>query len=198
MAKGMYAPDPLEPYQALALVNQPSGKSFGPARDRAMFAIMWRSGLRCAECVNLDLDNIKTSTRPWHIKVLRPKGAARGAGPRTVGLDEQTFLLIEAWLRFRGLEPGPLFLTHNKTRLDLRNVRRTVTRRAAKAGLGRRVHPHALRHTYAHDLYREGVGMVHIQKALGHSSLETTARYLSKIGCDDAVEITSERSWEAS
>ena len=197
MSKGMYPPDPLEPYQALALVNSVNRKNFSSRRDRAMFAIMWRSGLRCAEIVNLDLDNIRTSEQPWQIKILRPKGFERGAGPRTVGLDEETNRMIEGWLDFRGREPGPLFRTHEGTRLTTRNVRRSVATRARKAGIGRRVHPHCLRHTYAHDLYREGVGMVHIQKSLGHSSLETTARYLAKIGCDEAVAITSTREWGA-
>ncbi len=187
---------PLEPHQALALVKLPNRRYRTGRRDRAMLAIMWRCGLRCAEVCDLSVADMKTS-KPRSLTVLRPKGSARGKPPRTAGLDEQTYALIVDWLEMRGIEPGPLFNTVNNTKLATRNVRRMVSSRGRKLGLNRRVHPHCLRHSFTRDLYYEGVGMIHIQRALGHSSLATTAQYLQTIGCDDAVAITSERTLSA-
>jgi site-specific recombinase XerD len=66
---------------------------------------------------------------------------------------------------------------------------------AKRAGLERRIHPHALRHTFARELYDEGVGIREIQVALGHRSLATTETYLRSIGATRAVEVTIERVW---
>ncbi len=79
--------------------------------------------------------------------------------------------------------------------LDSGNVRRMVRARAKNAGLTRRVHPHAMRHTFAKDLLAAETNVVVIKEALGHSNLNTTATYLSHIGGSDVVAITSQMEW---
>ncbi len=194
-ARGAFPPEPLEPAQALAIIKHIKPRTRKGCRDRAILAVMWRCGLRCAEVRDLAFSNLKIN-EPRSLTVLRPKGTARGKKPRTVGLDETTLELIRQWLRWRGAEPGPLFTSTAGTPLQLNNMRRMVAGRGREAGIARRVHPHCFRHTYARDLYLEGVGMVDIMNSLGHSGLETTARYLQSIGCTQSVAITSERQWE--
>jgi integrase/recombinase XerD len=55
------------------------------------------------------------------------------------------------------------------------------------------VHPHAFRHTFARELYDEGVGILEIMLALGHSSVKTTQTYLQSIGANEVISVTSAR-----
>ena len=93
----------------------------------------------------------------------------------------------------RGDEPGPFFTTSAGQALITSQIRRTVSLAGKRAGLNRRVHPHAFRHTFAKDLYLAGVGVLEIQEALGHRSVDTTLRYLKDIGATRVVEILATR-----
>ncbi len=72
-------------------------------------------------------------------------------------------------------------------------VRSMLKRLAARSGVERRVHPHALRHTMAAELLREGASVRHIQLQLGHSDLSTTAAYLESIQPLELVEMARSR-----
>lgn len=74
-------------------------------------------------------------------------------------------------------------------------MRYICRRLRSKLGLSKRVHAHALRHTHAHELFREGVAEKLIQVQLGHASLESTDKYLRKIGVNEAVVVVRERGW---
>jgi len=102
---------------------------------------------------------------------------------------------VERWIAIRGDKPGPLFTTRNGLPMQTSTIRKIIPREAKAAKIARRVSPHAMRHTFALELYREGIGLVHIRKALGHSSLDMTAKYLESIGADEVVEITAGREW---
>jgi site-specific recombinase XerD len=70
-----------------------------------------------------------------------------------------------------------------------------VKRRAARAEITKRVHPHALRHTHAAELVAEGVPVNVIQKQLGHVSLATTDVYLRHIAPADVIAMGRQREW---
>jgi integrase/recombinase XerD len=69
-------------------------------------------------------------------------------------------------------------------------------RLGAKAGIEKRVHPHALRHSMAFDLMWEGVPVPLIQAQLGHASLATTQRYLDHLAPKDLVDAMQRREFE--
>jgi site-specific recombinase XerC len=197
MPVGDFPPEPLQAHEALALVRAPNPECRTGCRDRALLAVMWRCGLRNSEARNLELSHVIVD--PKHaVRVLRPKGARskKGKAPRTVGVDDQTWALLESWIAMRGDEPGILFSTASGKPINDRDLRTMVAYNARRAGIRRRVHPHALRHTFAKGLYDESVGMVHIQELLGHTQLTTTAGYLQGIGATEVVEISSARKWE--
>ena len=75
-------------------------------------------------------------------------------------------------------------------------MRHLLPRLAAKAGIEKRVHPHALRHTHAAELAREGVPLNLIQAQLGHSNVATTSRYLAHIAPVEVSETMRQRTWE--
>lgn len=76
-------------------------------------------------------------------------------------------------------------------------VCRLLPRLAARAGIGKRVHTHALRHAHAAELVAEGVPVNLIQAQLGHASLATTDRYLRHIAPRERVQAMRARAWEA-
>ncbi len=122
-------------------------------------------------------------------------------GHRTVGLDPEALALVGQWATHRRAVNRlngrrPLFCTLRGAALQSSYVRSLLKRLARRAGVDRRVHPHALRHTMAAELLREGASVRHIQLQLGHSDLSTTAAYLESIQPVELVEMARSRpSW---
>lgn len=194
MPRGDYPAHPLEVGQVLKIIRKIPTRRRKGVRDRAIIAVLWRCGLRNSELRTLKFEHL-SSTTPRQLRVMKPKGIARGAPPRDVGIDPATWELIEKWLKLRGEGNGLLFTSNVGTQMDRDNLCRMLRSRARQGGVTRRVHAHCFRHTYAKDLLEDGVPMITIQKALGHSSLQTTAIYLSHVGNGEVVAATSERNW---
>lgn len=186
--------EPLTQDEARRLIEA-AGGGFAGIRDRAYLSILYRCGLRNNECRMLDIEDLRMDGAPWTVRVRFPKGVDRGARPRELGVDSGTQEHLGLWLRVRGRSAGPLFQTAKGKRVHTSHTRRRVQYLGKKAGILRRVHPHALRHTFARALNDEGVSMRLIQLALGHASLSTTAIYLQSLGDPEVIALTSERKW---
>jgi site-specific recombinase XerD len=89
-----------------------------------------------------------------------------------------------------------LFSTLQGRALHSSYVRTLLHRLGDKAGIQKRVHPHALRHSMAFGLMWEGVPVPLIQAQLGHASLATTQRYLDHLAPKDLVDTTQRRKFE--
>ena len=144
------------------------------------------------------------SSRPAHGRPAarrgRGLGAAREGRKAPAGRDGPgSFEALGPWLELRGelgLDPGgPVFCTFNGNAVESSYVRHMCRRLRTKLGLSKRVHAHALRHTHAHELFREGVAEKLIQVQLGHTSLESTDKYLRKIVANEAVAVVRARGW---
>jgi integrase len=197
--KGMkYPVDPYTREEIDALISACSPRYRTPCRNRAMLILMWRTGLRIGEVCSLQLHDLRLDQpgRPNSVRVQCPKGASNGKPPREVGIDDGTCHALRVWIeKFRGLAPGPLFTTRTGKTVDTQNLRRRIPQLARKAGLTRRAHAHAFRHTFCRELGNEGVDIVVRMEALGHSSLAVTTRYARSCGDSPAVAITAEREW---
>ena len=162
-------------------------------RNRALLVVMWRAGLRVSEALGLRVHDL----RPDEGGVWLRRG--KGGKPRLAGMDPESFEALQPWLELRGelgLDPaGPVFCTFNGNAVESSYVRHMCRRLRSKLGLSKRVHAHALRHTHAHELFREGVAEKLIQVQLGHASLESTDKYLRKIGANEAVAVVRARGW---
>ena len=162
-------------------------------RNRALLVVMWRAGLRVSEALGLRMDDL----RPDEGGVWVRRG--KGGKPRLAGMDPESFEALQPWLELRGelgLDPaGPVFCTFTGNAVESSYVRHMCRRLRTKLGLSKRVHAHALRHTHAHELFREGVAEKLIQVQLGHASLESTDKYLRKIGANEAVAVVRVRGW---
>ncbi len=123
------------------------------------------------------------------MRVLRGKGDKA----RTVGLDATASALIERWVEVRSKLPGvqrssPLFCTLQGRQLATVCIRQMLKRRALKANIDRRVHPHAFRHAHASELAREGIPLNLIADQLGHSNVTTTSIYLQHVAAADVID----------
>lgn len=139
-------------------------------RDRAMLEVLYGAGLRVGELCALDLDDLDLDSG-W-VTVRRGKGGKE----RRVPMGPPAVEAVRTWLERRGTEPGPLFTNARRSRISDRTVRRVVAQAGTLVG-SPRLHPHALRHSFATHLLDAGADLRGIQELLGHSSLSTTQRY---------------------
>ena len=162
-----------------ALLATLSRRSSTGIRNRALIVALWRGGLRVSEALSLRPADVDPDA--GELTVLWGKNGKR----RVVRLDSGAMTEVLRWrdrretLGFNGHRP--LFCTLKGDGLSAVYVRSMLRRQADKAGIEKRVNPHAFRHTYAAELVREGQTMPDIRDALGHDSLATTDTYLREI-----------------
>jgi site-specific recombinase XerD len=180
-----YPAEVLTADEVQALMGACSARSASGIRNRALIALLYRSGLRVSEIVALrpaDVDLRKHSVRVLHGK--GDKATTRGFHP---SCDDA----LARWIDTRkglGLKNGPLFGTLAGGPVSDQYVRNLLHRLGRQAGIEKRVHPHGLRHTYAVELERAGVPVSQISKLLGHSSIAVTSRYLDHLSNAAAIE----------
>lgn len=176
-------PRALEVDEVFGLLDAPpakpvsSGQEVTALRDLAMLELLYGSGLRAAELVGLDLEQL--DLRRGTVRVL-----GKGNKERMVPFGSKAQDALEAWLARRAeWRPPPgekaVFLGRRGRRLSDRGLRRQLHKRTLEVALGRRVTPHALRHSFATHLLDGGADLRAIQSLLGHASLGTTQRYTS-------------------
>lgn len=155
----------------------PQELPFG-ARDRAILEMLYGSGLRVSELVNLRPEHID-----WDEGFLRVTG--KGDKTRYVPLGgEAAQSLRHYWEHARPLllredKPAPrvIFLSNRGAALTRERIRQIIKRRALEAGLSENVFPHILRHSFATHLLENGADLRVIQDMLGHADLTTTQIY---------------------
>jgi integrase/recombinase XerC len=121
----------------------------------------------------LSLDDVDREARV--VKVL-----GKGNKERLCPFNRATLSALDAYLARRAelaASSEALFVNHRGGRLTTRSVARHLDRYVLRAGLARRVSPHALRHSFATHLLNRGLDIRSIQELLGHASLSTTQRY---------------------
>lgn len=186
-------PEVLSAEEIRALLRATNKGATG-ARNRALIAVLYRSGLRLAEALALRPADVDLDAGT--IRVLHGKGDRA----RTVGMDDGAAGLLARWLAERsklGLNGRyKLFTQLDGSPWAPQAVREMLRRVAVKAGVDKRVHPHGLRHAHAAELSREGTSIRLIQQQLGHASLAVTDRYLRSIAPEEAIAAMRRRQWE--
>ena len=158
----------LDVSEAAIVVEQPSQGGWYLARNRALLELMYGSGIRVSEAVQLDVHNIDVSER-----LVRVMG--KGKKERIVPFGPPAADALRTWLA-QIPKNGPLFLNRHYTRLSARSAWKIVRDAGATNGISG-LHPHALRHSCATHLLGSGADLRAIQEQLGHASLSTTQRY---------------------
>ena len=145
-------------------------------RDKALLELLYATGIRVAELVGTDMDDVNFSER---LIVIRGKGKKE----RLLPFGSKAAESLHAYIRKRILinkgkiEETPLFLNYRGKRLTSRSVERIVNKYIQRAALRRKISPHSLRHSFASHLLSRGADLRVIQELLGHESLATTQKY---------------------
>ena len=144
------------------------------ARDRAMFMLMLRCGLRVEEVANLAIEDID-----YHYSQIMVRGG-KGGKDRTTYFSSDAGSALAAYLRIRPrTQEQKVFLvekgSYKGKPLSVRGIQKRMEYYAKKSGLS--ISCHKLRHTMATQLLNGGADIVAIQELLGHSQLELTMRY---------------------
>jgi|SRR5579884_486683 len=176
-----------------ALIRACSPRAATGIRNRALITVTWRCGLRISESLSLNLKDINLDQAT--LVVQHGKNDKR----RVLGLDAGTVEMTRRWLDLRTKRKikrsAPLFCTLAGRQIDSSYVRHLLPRLGARAGIEKRLHAHALRHSFALELESEGAPLSVIRDALGHSSAAVTDRYLRRVGGGAATSFVRERSW---
>jgi len=142
-------------------------------QDRALFELIYSSGLRLAEAVALDIGQIDHASGEVRV-------TGKGGKDRVVPVGRQALAALAAWLAVRhelARDEQPLFVGARGARIAPRVVQARLKRLALARGLVQNVHPHALRHSFASHVLQSSGDLRAVQEMLGHASLSTTQIY---------------------
>ena len=162
------------------LINQPPIGTIIGLRDRAIIELLFSSGLRVSELVNLDKEHINLKRREFMVR-------GKGQKDRPIFISPDAAMWLEKYLIARKDNQSPLFIRYNGKkeidntgdfhRLSVRSIQRLIARYAKLAGITKHVSPHTLRHSFATDLIMNGADIRSVQALLGHSNISTTQIY---------------------
>ncbi len=149
-------------------------------RDRAIMELLFSSGLRVSELINLNRDHVNTKRREFMVR-------GKGQKDRPVFVSKSAAEHVDNYLAARLDNLPPLFLSYSRNnissttgdyrRLSARSVQRMISKYARLAGITKHVSPHTMRHSFATDLLMNGADIRSVQTMLGHSSIITTQVY---------------------
>lgn len=169
-------PDVLSRDEVVRLIEAPNPDGDHYWRDRAMLEVLYSSGLRVSELVDLTLTGVDLEER-----VLLVHG--KGAKERLVPLGGPAARALARYLRDlrpaldRGRGRGRVFLTTRGRPVSRQTVWSLVRNCARAVGIDRKVSPHTLRHTFATHLLEGGADLAAVQELLGHADISTTQIY---------------------
>ena len=140
-------------------------------KHRAITELLYATGIRLNECIDLKPCDIKSAEMLVHIR------SGKGSKERFTLLSERALLTLREYFRqqrpkeflFEGYVPGKKY--------SKRSVEKIVSVVAQKAGIDKPISPHVLRHTFATHLLDNGTDLRIIQKLLGHTNIKTTTIY---------------------
>ena len=142
------------------------------ARDVALFRVAFHRGLRASELGRLQLSDLRMSAE--RIRFERRKGSNGGE----YHLCSSEVRALRAWLKQRGMEPGPLFPSRRGRGISQQMIDVLVKRYGAAAGIAReKCHVHTLKHSCGTMLLERGESIEDVQDHLGHKNIQNTLVY---------------------
>ena len=150
-------------------------KTVTAIRDRAMAEFLYSSGLRLAELVSLNVQDLDRRSQLVTV-------TGKGGKTRTVPVGSVAMAAIERWLQVRPGSPDgdgerALFTSARGTRISERSVQARLRLQGRKSGMHQDVHPHMLRHSFASHMLESSGDLRAVQELLGHANIATTQIY---------------------
>ena len=169
-------PEVLSREEMASLLTQPGTETPADFRDAAMLELMYATGIRVSELIGLTLNSIN-----WHVGYLVASG--KGEKERIVPIGRTAYDSVKKYIEMarplllKGSGCNLLFLNRFGKGLSRQGFWKIVKGYAALAGLGKRVHPHTFRHSFASHLLEGGADLRSVQIMLGHADISTTQIY---------------------
>lgn len=172
----MRLPDTLTKSEMAALLEAPGGRTPLAVRDSAMLELLYATGVRVSELVDMSVNSIH-----WHVGYVQVTG--KGGKERIVPMGNAAAALVRRYLDdvrpglLKGSAAKTLFLNRSGEGLSRQGFWKIVKKYARKAGLEKKVYPHTFRHSFATHLLEGGADLRSVQAMLGHADIATTQIY---------------------
>lgn len=165
-------PEIMTEQEIARLIEQTGDKGEIGLRDRAIFEMLYASGIRVSELCSLDVSDVDDQT-VW------VKG--KGGKERLVPIARRAIQALDNYLICRKEEGAtkrvPLFVTKRGRRIGRTQIWASIKQCARRANIKKNIYPHTLRHSFATHLLDHGADLRVIQELLGHADISTTDRY---------------------
>lgn len=184
-------PNHLTIEQAIRFIETPDLETVLGQRDRAILELLYASGVRVSELVNLNLPDIDFANQTVRVK-------GKGRKERVVPFGDHALRALQMYLEVRGellieaepdkIDPLAVFMNYQGTRITTRSVGRMIDKYIKICADIHHISPHSLRHSFATHLLDAGADLRTIQELLGHVRLSTTQQY-THVSTDRLMEI---------
>ena len=169
--KERYLPTSMSELEVEKLLNSPKSLIRIEIRDKAMIEMLYATGMRISELVNLKLNNVDTNR--CVVKVL-----GKGSKERLIPFGENALEALNLYLNIRpSSNSKEVFLSNRKRRLSRVTFWQRIKTYLKRENLKLSISPHTLRHAFATHLLNRGADLRSVQLLLGHSDLSTTQIY---------------------
>ncbi len=166
-----YLPTSMSELEVEKLLNSPKSSIRIEIRDKAMIEMLYATGMRISELVNLKLNNVDTNR--CVVKVL-----GKGSKERLIPFGENALEALNLYLNIRpSSNSKEVFLSNRKRRLSRVTFWQRIKIYLKRENLKLSISPHTLRHAFATHLLNRGADLRSVQLLLGHSDLSTTQIY---------------------
>ena len=161
------------------LLSQPIAADPKGLRDKAMLEVMYATGIRVSELIDLDVDNVNLE-----MGIIRCNGVKKS---RNIPLYPAALKALSSYLRdgrpqlTASLSETALFVNISGVRMSRQGFWKILKYYQAKAGIEKDITPHTLRHSFAVHLLENGADMSALQELMGHSDISSTQMYASLI-----------------
>jgi len=188
--QGTYIPSYIPIDAMFAMLGKPDRENTFGLRDLSILELLYSSGLRVSELINLNVEHLDRKARL--VTVL-----GKGGKERVLPVGRKAIAVLGDYLAHTAQkrkkagyakDQGPLFLNYRGGRLTARSVHRLVKRYSLLCGIPSDISPHSIRHTFATHMLDGGADLRSIQELLGHASLSTTQKY-THVSIDKLMEV---------
>jgi integrase/recombinase XerC len=170
-------PKCLDLEQVQKLLDAPGDGDLLSARDKAMLEVLYSSGIRVSELVDLTTEDVDLTEGVLRVRGKGRKQRLTPIGSQAINAVKRYFDLRAGDTRSQGEHLTRVFLNKHGQPLSTRSVRRKLDKYLLVAGLDPGISPHTLRHSFATHLLNNGADLRSVQELLGHQSLSTTQIY---------------------
>ena len=170
-------PKCLDLEQVQKLLDAPGDADLLSARDKAMLEVLYSSGIRVSELVDLTVADMDLNEGVLRVRGKGRKDRLTPIGSQAINALKRYFDMRASDSKCQGSHAHRVFLNKHGQPLSTRSVRRKLDKYLASAGLDPGISPHTLRHSFATHLLNNGADLRSVQELLGHQSLSTTQIY---------------------